>query len=132
MVQQGEMDLEIGPVEMEQVNLAEDPDGPLNGYGFYADVKNVGKDTIEMLQMRISYLDGSGKSVGTGEWPLVADHYPGNLPIEEGFDKPIRPGESRTWKWTTGDLPDGWAKKTKLVAIDIRIAGEKPEATAKE
>jgi hypothetical protein len=117
-------DLEIGPVEMEMVNLAEDPDGPLNGYGFYADVKNVGDKPITMLRMRIQYLDAEGKPVGSAEWPLIASHLPGNLPIEEGFDKPLKPGESRTWRWTTGDLPDGWSKKTKLSAVDIRVEGE--------
>jgi hypothetical protein len=117
-------DVEISPVEMEMVNLAEDPDGPLNGYGFFADVKNVGTKPITMLKLRIQYLDGSGNPVGEGEWPVVASQLPGNLPMPEGFDKPIAPGETRRWEWTTGDMPDGWAKKSKLTAVDIRVEGD--------
>jgi hypothetical protein len=117
-------DIEISPVELELVNLAEDPNGPLNGYGFFADVKNVGTKPIVMLKLRIQYLDGSGNPVGEAEWPVVASALPGNLPMPEGFDKPIAPGETRRWEWTTGDMPDGWAKKSKLTAVDIRVEGD--------
>jgi hypothetical protein len=117
--------VEISPVEMEMVNLAENPDGELNGYGFFADVKNVGTKPIVMLKLRIQYLDGSGDAVGEAEWPVVATALPGNMPMAEGFDKPIAPGETRRWEWTTGDMPDGWAKKSKLTAVDIRVEGDK-------
>lgn len=116
--------VEVGPVEMEMVNLAEDPDGPLNGYGFYVDVKNMSDKEIRTLVLRIQYLDTEGNAVGEDEWPVVAPRLPGNLPFEEGFDKPIEPGESRTWEWTTGDLPEGWSKKSKVAPIDIRFVGD--------
>jgi hypothetical protein len=70
-----------------------------------------------MLKLRIQYLDGSGNPVGEGEWPVVAAQLPGNLPMPEGFDKPIAPGETRRWEWTTGDMPDGWAKKSKAARL---------------
>ena len=35
---------------------------------------------------------------------------PGGIPIEEEFKQPLKPGESRTWVYTTGDLPADWAK----------------------
>ena len=62
--------VELGPVKMEQVNLAEDPNGPLNGYGFYVDVTNNGDAAIAMLKLEIHYLDEAGQKVGSeaGQW----------------------------------------------------------------
>jgi hypothetical protein len=116
--------VEISPLEMEMVNLQENPDGPLDGYGFFADVKNTGTKPIVMLKLRLQYLDGAGEPVGEVEWPVVASQLPGNLPMPEGFDKPIEPGETRRWEWTTGDMPDGWSKQSKLTAVDIRVEGD--------
>ena len=114
----------IGPVKMEQVNLAEDPKGPLNGYGFYVDVTNKGTAAIAAMGIQIQYLDNAGKSVGSGTWPVVAKRLPGGLPMAEGFDKPIAPGETRQWEWTEGDLPSDWSKKTTVVATYIKFVGE--------
>ncbi len=116
--------VELGPVKMEQVNLAEDPNGPLNGYGFYVDVTNNGDAAIAMLKLEIHYLDEAGQKVGSGSWPVVATRLPGGLPMAEGFDKPIGPGETRQWEWTDGDFPESWAKKSKVVATAIQFVGE--------
>ena len=111
--------VELGPVETEQVNLAENPDGPLDGWGFTADVTNKGDKPIQTLMLEIQYLDGSGNKAKADLWPAVATRLPGGLPFEEGFDKPIAPGEVRVFSYTTGDLPAGWSKKVKLVPVDI-------------
>jgi hypothetical protein len=112
------------PVRMEQVNLAERPDGPLDGWGFYVDVTNKGEKPIEMMMMRIDYLNAEGAALNSKKWPVVAKRLPGNLPFEEGFDKPISPGEVRTWEWTDGDLPADWGKKVAVEVIDIKFVGE--------
>ena len=109
---------------MEQVNLAEDPNGPLNGYGFYVDVTNKGDAAIAMLKLEIQYLNEAGQKVGSGSWPVVATRLPGGLPMADGFDKPIAPGETRQWEWTDGEFPDSWAKKSKVVATAIQFVGE--------
>ena len=114
--------VDIGPVETEQVNLAENPDGPLDGWGFTADVTNKGDKPIQTLMLEIQYLNDAGKAAKTDLWPAVATALPGNLPFEEGFDKPIAPGEVRVFNYTTGDLPAGWSKKVKLVPVDIGFA----------
>ena len=113
--------IEFGPIKMEQVNLAEDPNGPLNGYGFYVDVTNKSEKAIERLNVQISYLDDNGKSLKKASWPAVAQRLPAGLPMPEGFNKPIAPGESRQWEWTDGEMPSGWSKKAKVTATDIKF-----------
>ena len=114
----------LGPVEMEQVNLAENPDGPLDGWGFYTEVTNKGDKPIEYLNIRIRYLDGDGKELDHRDWPAVSPTAPQGLPQRDEFYQPIKPGESRTWEWTTGDMPAGWSKKATVSPIDIRWVGE--------
>jgi hypothetical protein len=111
----------ISPVEVEQVNLAENPDGPLDGWGFRADIENKGDTPIEHLMFEVQYLGSDGKRLSGELWPVVAKALPGNLPKPEGFADPIPPGQSRTFEYTTGDLPAGWSKKVKLVPTDIRL-----------
>ncbi len=117
--------ISIGPVEMEQVNLAENPEGPLDGYGFYVDVTNTGEKPIVSLTLEISYLNVDGRTLDRKFWPAVAPRLPGGLPMAEGFSKPIAPGEVRTWEWTDGDLPEAWSKKVKVYPISIRFPGPK-------
>ncbi len=115
----------IGPVEMEQVNLAENPDGPLDGWGFYAEVSNKGDKAIEFLNLRIRYLDENGAELDSRDWPAVSPTPPQGLPQREEFYEPIKPGDTRTWEWTSGDMPGGWAKKASVTAIDIRFVEDK-------
>jgi hypothetical protein len=110
------------PPEVEQVNLAENPDGPLDGWGFTADFTNEGTEAIKYLMVEIQYLDSAGKAVQKDQWPAVSERLPGNLPMEEGFSEPIQPNTSRTFHFTTGDLPADWSKKVKLVPVDIGFA----------
>ncbi len=113
------------PVEIEQVNLAENPDGPLDGWGFTADFTNNGDVAISYLMIEIQYLNDTGKAVKSEQWPAVAERLPGNLPMEDGFSDPIPPGASRTFNFTTGDLPADWSKKVKLVPVDIGFVSKK-------
>ena len=109
--------LNIGEIGMKQVNLAEDPEGPMNGWGFTADFTNNGTETIRFLQVTVSFLDKDGKSLGTDKWPLVASQFP--VPMEEEKKVPVKPGETRTWAWTTGDIPEGWANKISIKPTSI-------------
>ena len=113
--------IEFGPIKMEQVNLAEDPNGPLNGYGFYVDVTNKSDQPIQRLNVQIAYLADDGKALRKKSWPAVAPRLPAGLPMPPGFDKPIAPGETRQWEWTDGDMPEAWSKKAKVVATDIKF-----------
>ncbi len=111
----------IGAVEVEQVNLAENPDGPLDGWGFRADIENKGDTPIEHLMFEIQYLDSEGKKISSESWPVVAKALPGNMPKPDGFSDPIPPGASRGFEFTTGDLPASWSKKVALVPTDIKL-----------
>jgi len=113
----------VGEVSMKQVNLAEDPEGPLNGWGFYVDVTNNGEQTVTYLALTIAYLDKQGKGLSHDEWPVVAPQY--SVPMPEETKVPIKAGETRTWEWTTGELPEGWAKTTRIYASGVYFEGEK-------
>jgi hypothetical protein len=104
--------ISVGEAEITQVNLAEDPEGPMNGWGFTADVTNNGDKTLQTVKLRIHYLDESGKSLDAREWPVVAATWP--LPMPPEYAAPMKPGQTRAWEWSTGDLPADWAQKVRL------------------
>lgn len=106
---------------LSQVNLAEDPEGPLDGWGFGAEVTNDGPATIVDLRLTIQYLSPEGGVLGEEEWPVVAPTWP--VPIEEEKKVPMKPGETRAWSWTSGDLPDRWDRKVRLVVTRIVLEG---------
>ena len=112
----------IGEPEITQVNLAEDPKGPLNGWGFKAEVTNNGDKTLQTLKLRIHYLDADGKSLDSREWPVVAANWP--LPVEPQYEVPMKPGQTRTWEWSSGDLPEGWAQTAKLEVSYVSYKGK--------
>ena len=123
--------VEIGEPDMKKVNLAEDPKGELNGWGFTAKVTNKGDQPIEYLNIMVRYLDANDKMLGGKEWPVVAKALPGNLPFADGFDKPMAPGESRTWEYTAGfdEIPEGWSQKIQVVPVGIRLVDESETPT---
>lgn len=110
-----------------KTNLAEDPDGPLDGWKMDVDVTNNGDKTVATLWFRVHYLGADGTSLGSREWPIVAPYANWPVPIEEERTVPMKPGETRTWTWSTGDLPDGWANKIRLEPFRIRFDGDAEE-----
>jgi hypothetical protein len=116
--------LTTGPVVIDKVNLADDPAGPLDGTRFRMDVTHGGDKAIETLWYRIHYLDAAGRSLDERTWPLVAPYktYPVPVPDEQTF--PMEPGETRTWEWSTGALPEGFADKVRVVPYEIHFVGE--------
>jgi hypothetical protein len=100
----------ITEIKTRKVNLAEDPEGPLDGTEFAVEITNNGDDTLEAFVLRIHYLDAKGKSLGNRVWPLVGTSRDFKVPVEEEKKVPMKPGETRTWAWWTGDLPDGFSK----------------------
>lgn len=106
-------------VRLEQVNLAEDPEGPLNGWLISTDVTNKGDKTLTYLQMTARYVDDEGKTLGSAKWPVVSQNY--GIPVEPEKKEPMKPGDTRTWELMTGDVPEGWNKKVKLVATGIKF-----------
>ncbi|MFH1468596.1 MAG: hypothetical protein ABIO70_29670 [Pseudomonadota bacterium] len=124
-------DVQLGPVIQERINLAEDPEGPLNGWGWHVDVTNVGQKPWYKLNLGLYFLDDAGRVIDRRDWPVVAKFLPGYLPYETGFDKPMEPGETRTWEYTDGDFPEGWAQKVRIIPVSI-IYTDDPEALQDE
>lgn len=104
--------LEVGEVEQKQVNMAEDPEGPLNGWGWTVPVTNKGDARIRDLRMTIQYLGADGQILDEREWAVVAPSWP--TPIEEERKEVFEPGQTRTWEWTDGDLPEAWGQNVKV------------------
>lgn len=117
--------VEIGPVETEPVNLAENPDGPLDGFLFTADVVNNTGKVIETLNMQLEYLDSTGAVIAVDKWPLVAPRAPGGIPIEEEWKVPVKAGETRAFTFMdmAPEVP-GWSKKVRLVPLSIKFVEE--------
>ncbi|MDG1483805.1 MAG: hypothetical protein P8R54_29710 [Myxococcota bacterium] len=111
--------LEVSPVTIEQVNMANDPDGPLNGWGFFADVTNVGDAPIQTLWIQVSMLDNDGNVIDTQKEPLVDTVLPGRGWAPDEFKAPLEPGETRSWKHTSGDLPAGWSRRASIKPVKI-------------
>lgn len=111
--------LEISPVTVEQVNMANDPDGPLNGWGFFADVTNVGDKPIQTLWIQINLLDNDGNIIDTQREPLVDTVLPGRGWAPDEFKAPLKTGETRGWKHTSGDMPAGWSRRASIKPVKI-------------
>lgn len=119
--------ISIGDISIEQINLAENPDGPLDGWGVYAPVTVGGDKEVASLMLQVAYLGSEGQVLDTRKWPVVAPALPQNMPVAEAFKVPMKPGETRTFEWTAGDMPAGWAKKVTLKPVEIIFVGEKAE-----
>jgi len=111
----------LGKVKMERVNMANDPQGPLNGYGFWVDVTNEAKRALTRLDLEIAYLGPSGSPLSTKRWevvhpgPLHSDH----TPMAEGFSTPMKSQETRTWEWSDAEPPKAWTKKVSITPVHI-------------
>jgi len=116
--------IELADLSIEQVNLANDPDGPLNGWGFFCDVKNIGEQPIETLFLQVDFLDSSAQTLDSQSYPLVDTVLPGRGWAPDEFKAPLQPGQSRTWRYTTGDLPPGWTQQASVAAVHIKFVGE--------
>lgn len=118
----------VGEVKVEQVNLAEDPKGPKDGWGVTADVKNDGDKTIEYLNFDVVFVDQAGTKLQTSSYPLVAQTAPGGMPIEEEYQKPLAPGQTRTFSFMTGEVPENWSKQARLAPSSVRFVAQEGAA----
>ncbi|MEN0067699.1 MAG: hypothetical protein AAGA48_36560 [Myxococcota bacterium] len=112
--------LEVGEVEQTQVNMAEDPNGPLNGWGWKVAVTNKGEARIKDLRMTIQYLGKEGQILDEREWPVVAPSW--SVPIEEERKEVFEPGQTRTWDWSDGKLPEAWSESVKVFVSRVVMA----------
>jgi len=109
----------LSEARQKQVNMAENPKGPLDGWGFEVDVTNNGDEPIVDMRLQITFLSPEGGALRTKEWPVVAPKFP--VPMEEEAKVPIAPGETRTWWWTDGAIPERWLEQKKVKLKVTRI-----------
>lgn len=120
--------LAIGEPKVVEVNLANDPAGAKDGWGISADVTNNGTVALEYASLELVFRDSAGAKLKATNYPIAAETGPGGMPIEEALTKPLAPGETRTWTYSTGEVPEGWldGRKVSLALIAARPAAATP------
>ncbi len=104
--------LTVGEPRSSRTNLAEDPEGPMNGWLIEADVTNIGENAFKTVILHPT----SPSELSTLEWPVAAPRW--TLPLTDEQKRPLRPGETRTWSWTTDDLDESWDGNFQIVVSD--------------
>ncbi len=117
-------------VRVEKVNLANDPEGPLNGWGVFADVKNNGPRNVVEVELLIHYLNKKGESIDTDKWWAVAKGLLG-MPTPPYIVPPLPEGEVRAFRWTTGDTKEHWAETVRLEITNLRFEDDMPGSVNK-
>ena len=114
----------ISELKIEQVNLAEDPKGPKDGWGFSCDITNNGDKAISYLNIELRITDPSGAAVNPVTMPAVASTY--KVPMPEEWFKPIEPTQTRRWEYTTNEVPENFASapKATMQMITLKFVGE--------
>lgn len=114
--------LSAGEPTVKQVNLGEDPKGPLNGWGVFSDIKNEGDKTFSWVNVTVEFLGDDGAVLDRKEYALTSPSW--NEPATDLQKTPLKAGETRTWSWTLGleEGPDGWNQKVKVYVSGVNEA----------
>lgn len=125
--------LTIAAPTVAEVNLANDAKGAKDGWGFTSAVTNNGAVALEYANLELQFLGADGKKLKAVSYPIASRTGPGGMPIEAALMPPLAPAETRTWSYTTGEVPEGWAegKAVKLVLVGARAVPAAPEAAPK-
>ena len=110
----------IDGYRVERLNLANDPKGPENGWGLYANVTNGGDRILVEVEVRMVFLSASGEALDERTWWVVAPGLLG-MPTPPAMIPPLRPDNSREFRFTTGEPPDGWTDAFRLEITNLRF-----------
>jgi hypothetical protein len=119
-----EAHLTVGELVTTQINMAEDPEGPLNGSSYKFDVTYRGEGDLESMWFEARFLDKDGNAVESKSWPVVAPYVEYPVPVEEEKTVPMKSGETRTWDWWDSKLPEAFSGKVVLMPLRVRVAGQ--------
>ena len=97
----------VGELSIEKTNMADDPEGPLNGWQVSADVLNSGPDTLEVVQLAVDYLGAGGLPIKSDRWWAVSPNLSG-FPVPPYMKAPLGPGQTREFLFSTAESPEGW------------------------
>jgi hypothetical protein len=119
-----ERNLKVGELSVRQINLAEDPQGPLDGTAYSYEVTLAGDQVVESFWYELQFLDAQDHVLITKDWPLVAPYSEYPVPVEDEKTVPMKPGETRTWEWWSDGAPEGFSGKLRLMPTRVRLAKE--------
>ncbi|MCP4867196.1 MAG: hypothetical protein GY898_00575 [Proteobacteria bacterium] len=125
-------ELTIADIAIAKVNMAQDPEGPLNGWGITANVTNPGDKRLKRVTMAIDSLGASGDVVSTDTWYTVVQDL-GPMPVPPPLQTILEPGETKGFRFTTAEAPEGWAEGSfALRAVSVRFAPPAPAPASDE
>jgi hypothetical protein len=93
----------LGPSTVERTNMANDPEGKLNGWRLLAEVTNTGDRTLRVVELHVDIKAPGGKLLKSDKWWAVAP----DLTIQAappGMRASLKPGEARMFDWTYADM----------------------------
>ena len=124
--------MKISTPVIEKVNMAEDPEGPLNGWGLSCEITNTGDKRLRLVEVRIDYLKADDSVAKSDRWWAVVQDL-GPLPVHPVMRPIMEPGEVRPFNWSTAEVPTGWAEgKLALRISDVKFVKEgDPDEEAK-
>lgn len=104
----------------ERVNMAGDPKGELDGWKVTADVTNGGERTLAVVQCAVDYFDARGQVVRSDKWWAVAPDL-GGFPTPPEMKPTLKKGESRGFRFTTSERPEGFADRFAVRVTDLQF-----------
>ena len=122
--------LTFGEVSVEPANLAENPEGEMNGFLVTADFQNTTGKTIESLTVQIDFMSDNDGAIQTDRWPLVADRNPDRTGRTEEEKRPIRNNGRRTFsylveppgvRYNEGELDERWNNSATVTPVYVRF-----------
>jgi len=112
--------LEVGAPNVMQINLAEDPAGPKNGWGLEVEVKNNGDQALGYLQLEVTLNGPDGAELERARYPMVSPKNP--MPHPEIEEKPLAPGEARKWSFMSAKVPIEVTPTATVRAVALTVA----------
>jgi hypothetical protein len=112
----------IGEIKVEPVNMANDPKGPLNGYGVQAELTNKGDQSLRVVEVMVDYLGASGQAVQSDKWWVVAPDL-GGFPTPPEMKPTMYPDGTRSLQWSTAEKPEGWVDGkfgVRVIRVEFR------------
>jgi hypothetical protein len=116
--------LKVSEVTSRKINLAEDPEGPLNGTEFSYQVTLAGDQELPSFWYELQFLGKDDVILDRKEWPLVASYAEYPVPVREEKTLPMKPGETRTWEWWSDGEPEGFTGNLRLTPRRMAVPKE--------
>ena len=107
--------------------MAQDAEGPLNGWLFSANITNNTTRDIKFLKAKLHFLDAEGNilsshvSDGT---VIIGELYGREWATPKPRKPPFKIGQTRKWTYLTGDIPPNWSKRVRLQLFQVQFMND--------